>query len=167
MSVGSEPRLSQPANISVDVGLGLPQWSRVVIQNPNNFGLARGVPKTGVILGKIMPSFIPVTVNYHFMGFGSFQPYVGIGAAPVFSFQTHDGYQKGLSVAPTIGLVLAAGADMMIDRHWGIAFDVKKVFASVTTTSNGIAAAPGAVANSKLTTFFQPWVLSTGVTYRF
>ena len=37
-----------------------------------------------------MPAFFPVTLLYHFNQFGAFQPYLGAGFAPVFSFQRDD-----------------------------------------------------------------------------
>ena len=77
------------------------------------------------------------------MNFGAFQPYVGAGFAPLFSARTHDGFVTGVSVQPTVGAVLAAGADVMIDRHWGVNFNVKKIFASVTSTGTGIAPLAG------------------------
>ena len=83
------------------------------------------------MLAKIMPSFIPLTVLYHFNQFGTFQPYIGGGVAAVFSFQTKDEFNTGVIVDPTVGLVLQGGADVMIDQHWGWTFDVKKLFADV------------------------------------
>ena len=62
----------------------------------------------------------------------------------------------------------------MIDQHWGWTFDVKKLFADATSHSTGdnlavllglAGAGPGPRRTQK--TFFQPWMLSTGVTYRF
>ena len=84
-----------------------------------------------------MPSFVPVTVLYHFNQFGAFQPYLGGGVAAVFSFGTKDEFQTGVKVDPTVGLVLQGGADVMIDQHWGWSFDVKKVFAQVTSHGTG------------------------------
>ncbi len=111
-----------------------------------------------------MPAFIPVTALYHFNQFGAFQPYIGAGFAPVFALATRDEFDTGVTIDPTIGLVLQGGADVMIDQHWGWTFDVKKLFADATSHSTGIAGTP--VVGEQKTTF-QPWVLSTGVTYRF
>ena len=103
-----------------------------------------------------------------------FQPYIGGGVAAVFSFQTKDEFNTGVTVDPTVGLVLQGGADVMIDQHWGWTFDVKKVFANTTSHATGdnlavLGSVPPiavAVAGTQKT-YFQPWVLSTGVTYRF
>ena len=123
-----------------------------------------GTPPSGTILAKVSPSAVPITLNYHFMNFGAFQPYVGAGIAPLFSARTGDYFVTGVSVQPTIGAVLVAGADVMIDRHWGVNLNVKKIFATVSSTGSGTVVAPVGV-NQK--TQFQPWILSTGVTYRF
>jgi outer membrane protein len=164
VTLGVEAGYFVTQQISVEVAAGLPQWSHDTISNP----LAPpGTPPSGTILAKVSPSAIPITVNYHFMNFGAFQPYVGAGFAPLFSARTHDGFVTGVSVQPTVGAVLAAGADVMIDRHWGVDFNVKKIFASVTSTGTGVVAAPGVPIAIIQKTQFQPWILSTGVTYRF
>ena len=95
------------------------------------------LPPSGTTLAKTMPSFIPLTVLYHFDQFGMFQPYIGGGVAAVFSFKAKDEFNTGVSVDPTIGLALQAGTDVMIDQHWGWSFDVKKLFADVTSHATG------------------------------
>jgi outer membrane protein len=127
----------------------------------------------GTVLSKFIPAFVPVTLLYHFSQFGAFQPYIGAGFAPVFSLATRDEFNTGVTMDPTIGLVLQGGADVMIDQHWGWSLDVKKLFADGTSHATGdnlaVISLPGgtipAVGLQKTT--FQPWVLSTGVTYRF
>jgi outer membrane protein len=171
-------------NISIDLAAGIPMWASDKTKGappPSSpFGFpAPGdlpLPPSGTTLAKIMPSFVPVTVLYHFNQFGAFQPYLGGGVAAVFSFQTKDEFNTGVTVDPTVGLVLQGGADVMIDQHWGWTFDVKKLFANATSHGTGdnlVVLGPpynagGAVPLSGTQkTYFQPWVLSTGVTYRF
>jgi outer membrane protein len=130
------------------------------------------LPPNGTTLAKVMPSFIPLTALYHFNQFGAFQPYLGGGVAAVFSFQTKDDFNTGVKVDPAVGLVLQGGADVMIDQHWGWSFDVKKLFAHVDSHGTGdnlaVVGIPAQIqVNSTQKTYFQPWVLSTGVTYRF
>ena len=91
---------------------------------------------------------------------------------PVFSFAQKSGFDTGITVDPTVGLVLQAGTDVMIDRHWGWSFDVKKVFANakdhgtgIDLTTIGFPGRPPLATTQKVT--FQPWLLSTGVVYRF
>ena len=148
--------------ISVDIATGVPMWAHDTIKNS-----PLAAAPSGTILAKVKPSAVPLTVNYHFMGLGVFQPYVGVGLAPVFSFSTHDAFITSVVVNPSIGAVVEAGADVMIDRHWGVAFDVKKIFANVTATGTGFSVAPGVPFASTQKISFQPWILATGVTYRF
>jgi len=170
-TIGVEVGYFVTPNISIDIAAGLPQWAHDSITNvPLAVTVGTGGALTsGTILAKVMPTAIPLTINYHFMDWGAFQPYVGAGLAPVFSFQTHDAFATGVSVQPTVGAVLDVGTDVMFDRHWGVNFDVKKLFASITTTnsSNVLTRGTPFLLPGKQTTSFQPWVLSTAVTYRF
>jgi outer membrane protein len=54
------------------------------------------------------------------------------------------------------------GFDYMIDRHWGINFDVKKIYIEPKATVTLLPATP-LTANVKI----DPWIIGTGVTYRF
>jgi outer membrane protein len=179
-TLGVEAGYFVTPNVSVDVSAGIPMWAKdnskgtPTLGSPFNPGAP--LPPNGTTLAKIMPSFIPLTVLYHFNQFGAFQPYIGGGVAAVFSFQTKDEFNTGVTVDPTVGLVLQGGADVMIDQHWGWSFDVKKVFANVTAHGTGdnlslIGLPYSAFGQQPVSgtqkTYFQPWVLSTGVVYRF
>jgi len=163
-TVGAEAGYFVTQQISIEVAAGLPQWAHDTISNPLQ---PPGTPPSGTVFAKVSPSGFPITVNYHFMNFGVFQPYLGAGFAPLFSARTHDGFVTGAAVNTTVGAVLVAGADVMVDRHWGVNFNVKKIFASVTSTGTGVAPLPGVPFAPTQKTQFQPWILSTGVTYRF
>jgi len=170
-TIGVELGYFVTPNISIDIAAGLPQWAHDSITNvPLAVTVGTGGALTsGTILAKVMPSAIPLTINYHFMDWGAFQPYVGAGLAPVFSFQTHDAFATGVNVQPTVGAVLDVGTDVMFDRHWGVNVDVKKLFANITTTNSSNILTRGTPFQlpGKQTTNFQPWILSTAVTYRF
>ena len=184
-TVGFEAGYYVTPNFSVDVSAGIPTWASVKTKGSPScpFVLVPGfcptvvgpVPPSGTTLSKIMPSFVPLTVLYHFNQFGAFQPYVGGGVAAVFSFEKKDEFNTGVKIDPTVGLVLQGGADVMIDQHWGWTFDVKKLFAQVTShaTGDNLATLGGIYPPVQIPvtgtqkTYFQPWVLSTGVTYRF
>jgi len=182
-TLGVEAGYFVTPNVSIDIAAGLPMWAKDKTKGTPGcpFGLAGcpvvnalPLPPSGTTLAKIQPSFVPVTVNYHFKQFGAFQPYVGAGVAAVFSFQTKDAFNTGVKVNPAVGLVLQGGADYMLDEHWGVTFDVKKVFAHVTShaTGDNLATLGGSYPPIPLAvtatqkTYFQPWVLSTGITYR-
>jgi outer membrane protein len=155
-------------NISVDISGGIPMWVKDTTKGtpPNN------IPPSGTRLGSYLAGIIPVTVVYHFTQWGQIQPYLGVGLAPVFSFAQRNGFNTGITVDPTIGLVLQAGADIMFDRHWGWSFDVKKVFSSTKDHATGddltVIGIPSQLPlRSTQKVNFQPWLLSTGVMYRF
>lgn len=168
-TLGVEAGYYVTPNISVDIAAGIPMWAS---DKSKGTPIGFPFPPDGTTLAKIMPSFVPLTVLYHFNQFGMFQPYIGGGVAAVFSFQTRDDFNTGVTVDPTVGLVLQGGADVMIDQHWGWTFDVKKVFADATShgTGDNLAAIGGPPVILPLAgtqkTYFQPWVLSTGLTYR-
>ena len=163
-TLGFEAGYYLTPDLSIDISAGLPMWAEA-----KTTGTTLGAPPSGTLLSKFMPAFLPVTLLYHFNQFGAFQPYIGGGVAPVFALATHDEFDSGVTVDPTIGLVLQGGADVMIDQHWGWTFDVKKLFAEATSHATGLNVAPGVVipAVGEQKTSFQPWILSTGVTYRF
>jgi outer membrane protein len=66
-----------------------------------------------------------------------------------------------LKVKNTVGIAFQAGADIMVNRHWGVFVDVKK--ALLRTTATGYLGPAPVKADVKL----DPLVLSGGVTYRF
>jgi len=174
-------------SVSIEIQAGVPMWATnktkgapgapFLLPSPP-FPPGYSVPPNGTLLGKFMPSFIPITANYHFTQFGAFQPYVGAGFAPVFAFRTKDEFETNNHVDPTVGLVLQGGADIMIDQHWGWTFDVTKLFAEGEAKSTGVNlaqlgppysfASPTKVPTSATQkTRFEPWILATGLTYRF
>jgi len=103
-----------------------------------------------------------LTLQYHFTNFGAFKPYVGAGVNyTVFYNQDADSVSH-LKVKDTFGAALQVGFDYMLDRHWGVNFDVKKLFLEPqfnATLENGDRVRGKAELN--------PWLVSAGVTYRF
>ena len=110
-------------NWSFNIASGIPAYVNIKTKgfNPLNPPLLNGTK-----LGEGLLSLVPMTVVYHFNQFGPFQPYIGVGLTPVFSFGNKNAFLTGITVPSTIGGVLQAGADYMFDRHWGVSFDVKK-----------------------------------------
>lgn len=163
VTLGFEVGYFVTPNISIDVSGGLPMYAKVTTNALSGIG-----PK-GTVLGQIMPAVAPVTIVYHFTQMGAVQPYLGVGVTPAFSFANKNGFDTGISVDPTIGLALQAGADVMFDPHWGVFVDVKKLFIQGTSHGTGINPVPGLnlPVTSTLKSNFQPWLLSTGVAYRF
>ena len=164
-TVGFEGGYFVTHNISINVSGGIPFYTK---DRTKGYNPLTGVPN-GTVLSQIMPAIVPITAVYHFDNFGALRPYLGAGFAPGFSFSNKNAFLGNVAVGGSVGLVLQAGADYMFDRHWGLSFDVKKVFAYVGAHSSEVSV-PGigyVPAVTTQTVNFQPWLLSTGIIYRF
>lgn len=101
-----------------------------------------------------------LTAQYHFTHFGAFKPYVGAGV----NYTVFFGEDKGTSVTNadygnSFGPALQAGADYMLDDHWMLNLDVKKIWINTDVKfSSGAIAADVDI---------NPWVVGVGVGYRF
>lgn len=102
-----------------------------------------------------------LTAHYHFTGFGNIQPYIGAGPTFMYVFNTKDGALSDLKLANAVGFAVQAGVNVMIDRNWGVFFDVKKAYLRSTTTGT----LGGIPAKGKVV--LDPLVIHTGVTYKF
>jgi outer membrane protein len=171
-TVGFEAGYYVMPNISLDISGGVPMWAKVTTKGSPPPG---GLPPNGTELSSFMPAFVPITVLYHFTQFGALQPYLGAGVAPTFSFGQKDAFNTGVTVDPSLGFVLQAGADYMLDNHWGLSLDVKRLWVSGESHATGdnlaVLGAPYPPITvpyaATLKTQFDPWTLSTGVVYRF
>ena len=164
VTLGGEAGYFVTRNISVNVSGGIPFFVKV---NTKGFNPLNPTLVDGTLLGQGELGLIPVTLVYHFNQFGAIQPYLGAGFAPSFSFANKNAFLTDIKIGGSVGLVLQAGADYMIDRNWGVGFDVKKFFTYAETQASGVALLPGVPTESVLHTRFQPWLLSLGLTYRF
>lgn len=111
-------------------------------------------------LGSVWALPPTLTAQYHFNPHGQFRPYAGAGLGYVFWYNDDAGpvvndikYENGISYA------LQAGIDIGISENWSWNFDVKKLFHSVDAKVNG-----GAV---RANVDIDPWVIGTGIAYRF
>ncbi len=117
-----------------------------------------------------------LTLQYHFTNFGAFKPYIGAGVNYTVFFNTSAanvatnvvGPPAGpfavtnLSVSNQFGGAVQFGFDYMLDRHWGLNVDVKKLWLrpDYTATVNGAVPVTG-------TAHIDPWLVGGGVTYKF
>ncbi|BCG97309.1 hypothetical protein MesoLj131a_61730 [Mesorhizobium sp. 131-2-1] len=69
-----------------------------------------------------------LTLQYHFTDFGAFQPYVGAGVNYTFFYHHQAGSADALKVKPTSGAAMQVGFDNMVDQHWGVNLDVKRLY---------------------------------------
>jgi outer membrane protein len=152
-------------NWSLEVSSGIPLWLTIKIT-----GSSPTPPFSGTVLGKVLPSVVPITGVYHFTQFGALQPYLGAGIVPTFELGVQDGFNTAAWFEPTVGLTAQAGADYMFNKNWGVFLDVKKLFIWSTGKSAGfdLGAPIGTIhGDATIKTTIQPWLFSTGVTYRF
>ncbi|PZQ88630.1 MAG: hypothetical protein DI534_10730 [Leifsonia xyli] len=115
---------------------------------------------------KIGDSYVvPFTVmgQYHFTNFGRFKPYVGVGVnySLFFSNDADGPTITRLKVHDSVGVAGQVGFDYMIDDHWGINFDLKKIYmrpkVNVRTAGGPISG------RAKI----DPWVSGVGIAYKF
>lgn len=116
-------------------------------------------------LGKVGKAWVlppTLTLQYHFTNFGAFKPYVGAGVNyTIFYSQTDAGNFTDFDIEDTFGAALQVGFDYMLDENWGFNLDVKKLFLEADWTAN-LAGTPLS-GEAEL----NPWLIGTGVTYRF
>lgn len=112
-------------------------------------------------LGKTWVLPPTLTLQYHFTDFGAFKPYVGAGVNYTMFYSQDGDAATSLDVKNSFGTALQIGADYMVNEHWGVNFDVKKLFlkADFDATINGTDYS----GKAKL----DPWLIGAGVTYRF
>lgn len=101
-----------------------------------------------------------VTLQYHFNDAVDWaKPYVGAGVNYTMYLDEDGGSQQSLKVDSSWGLALQAGVDVPVNDQWSWNFDVKKIFTKANAKWNG----GGVSANVDL----DPWVIGTGIGYRF
>lgn len=122
------------------------------------------VKGSGVLAGTRIGSawLLPPTLmlQYHFTDFGKLKPYVGVGVNyTVFFNEKARGGFTNFDLKDTFGLALQVGTDYMIDDHWGINFDVKKIFLEPKVkVNNGLVSGKVKI---------DPWLFGAGITYKF
>ncbi|MGC0391838.1 outer membrane protein [Bradyrhizobium liaoningense] len=116
-----------------------------------------------------------LTLQYHFDNFGAFKPYIGAGVNyTVFFNNSAANAPAAIAGPPAIvatttnlhvsnawGGAVQFGFDYMIDRHWGLNVDVKKLWLrpNYSATVSGLPVTG--------TAHIDPWLVGAGVTYKF
>jgi outer membrane protein len=97
--------------------------------------------------------------QYHFPLGEKFKPYVGAGVnyTVVYGEDASANYSS-LEVDNGFGWGLQIGVDYMLDEHWAINADVKKLWLNVDATVNNTVRADIDV---------DPWIFGVGIGYRF
>ncbi len=117
----------------------------------------------GVPVGRAWLLPPTLTLQYYFTDFGAFKPYVGAGVNySLFYNQSEKAGFHNLDVENNFGAALQVGFDYMIDQHWGVNFDVKKIFLETDWKADHDVLGPLS-GKAKI----NPWLIGAGVTYRF
>jgi len=112
-------------------------------------------------LGRVWVLPPTLTFQYHFTNFGAFKPYVGAGVNYTFFYGESDRQLTRFKVSNAPGAALQVGFDYMLDQHWGLNVDVKKLF--IRPDAKGFLGAAPIKAKLEL----DPWLFGAGVTYKF
>ncbi|CAA2160085.1 Outer membrane protein W [Methylobacterium brachiatum] len=123
-----------------------------------------GIQGAGTLAGTRIGStwILPptLTLQYHFDGFGPLKPYVGAGVNySIFFDERERGGFTGFRLSNSFAPALQAGFDYMLDAHWGLNVDVKKLFLDTKVKLNA-----GAIRGR---VDIDPWIVGAGITYRF
>lgn len=97
-------------------------------------------------------------LQYHFMPDGDFRPYVGAGVNYTHLYNADDTPTTSVTYEGGWGWALQAGVDVPIGGNWAWNLDVKKIFVNVDATVNSAVTAD---------VDLDPWVIGTGIGYRF
>ncbi|PWJ86875.1 outer membrane protein [Mesorhizobium loti] len=138
-------------NIAAELILG------TTYANIDGQGAIGGLGKVGKVW--LLPPTL--TLQYRFTDFDAFKPYLGAGVNYTIFYHQQAGSADDLKVKNTFGAALQVGFDYMVDQHWGVNFDVKKLFLKPDFDVT--------VAGAKLTgkAKLDPWLIGAGLTYRF
>lgn len=101
-----------------------------------------------------------LTAQYHFTQFGKCKPYVGGGLNYTMFFKEKSGPSiSDISYGNSFGPAAQAGVDYMIDEHWLLNLDVKKIWINSDVNINN-----GSV---RADVDINPWVIGVGIGYKF
>ena len=124
------------------------------------------VEATGTSLGTVDLGsvwLLPPTVllQYHHPMDNGFKPYVGAGVnyTVFFNEDAPGGTVTNIDYENSFGWALQFGVDYMINKHWLVNVDVKKLFLSTDVSINN-----GAI---KADVDINPWIVGAGIGYRF
>lgn len=101
-----------------------------------------------------------LTVQYHHH-MGAFKPYVGAGLnyTTILSSDATAAIGGVDSWDDSIGVAFQIGADYAINNRWSVNFDVKKIWLNLD--------AKVTAAGTSASVDLDPWVIGTGIGYRF
>jgi len=101
-----------------------------------------------------------VTLKYHWTDFGAWQPYVGAGVNYTAFINTDPPSGTHVHYSSSWGPALQAGVDYRFNDHWGVGFDVRRIWIDTKVRISGPVTATDKVD-------INPWVVTTSLNYRF
>jgi outer membrane protein len=122
---------------------------------------ATGTSLGTVDLGSVWLLPPTVLLQYHHPFQNGFKPYVGAGINYTI-FLNEDapgGTVTSIDYQNALGWALQVGADYMLNEHWLVNVDVKKLFLNTDVSINN-----GAI---KANVDIDPWIIGAGLGYRF
>ncbi|WP_395646937.1 OmpW family protein [Terricaulis sp.] len=112
-------------------------------------------------LGQVTHFPPTVTLKYRWTNFGQFEPYVGAGVNYTAFIDSDPPAGRHVDYDSSFGGALQVGVDYRLDEHWGVNFDVRRIWINTDATISGdIGPVTDAVD-------INPWVVSTSIAYRF
>lgn len=101
-----------------------------------------------------------LTLQYHFTPDQKFSPYIGAGLnySLFYGEDAATGFTD-LEIDGGVGYAFQAGFDYWLNDNWGVNLDVKKLYLNIDATLNNNAI--------KADIDLDPWIIGTGVSYRF
>ncbi len=159
-TLGLEAGYFLTPNWALELSAGVPP--RIVIKATDfNFTNALGTNLLGS--GRVGP--LMGLIRYQFTQFGAIQPYFGLGAAYVVMFaNTSDGILSNFGIDSTFSFVVQGGLDYMLTPNWGVFVDAKRlIYLNPNFQGNLLNT------NIHIRTLgkIDPWVASTGITFKY
>lgn len=111
-------------------------------------------------LGEVTHFPPTVTLKYRWTNFGQFEPYIGAGVNFTAFIDSNPPAGRHVEYDSSVGPALQAGVDYRIDEHWGVNFDVRRIWINTDVHISGDITASDEVD-------INPWVISTAIAYRF
>lgn len=100
-----------------------------------------------------------LTLQYHYTDLPWAKPYVGAGINYTLYYNQDPGAMNSINMKDDFGFALQAGVDVPIDERWSFNLDIKKLYVDADAEWNN-----GTV---QADIDLGPWIIGTGIGYRF
>lgn len=100
-----------------------------------------------------------LTLQYHYTDLPWAKPYVGAGINYTIYYNQEPGAMNNIDIKDDFGFALQAGVDVPLDERWSFNLDIKKLYVDADAEWNN-----GTV---QADIDLDPWIIGTGIGYRF